>query len=334
MKALFLYIVKEENDPLLAGLTATEWLMREAEGTPYIVVDDRRAAEPPSTDYVAVLTPSTPLVTAAYLRDLIGEMERRGVSGLEIGRGLLARTDAYRNGYRPKRSANAPLAMLAESAADLARAEKLLYKRIAERLAQNGAIIPDADSVRIDALSTVESGATVEPYVFIRKSVVEGGARLGAFTEIENAVVHRGAVLLRSVVRDSEIGENATVGPFAYIRESSEIGAGCRVGDFVEVKKSTLGQGVKAAHLAYVGNASVGEKTNVGCGTVFANYDGKAKHETSVGKRVFIGANSNLVAPVTVGDDAYIAAATTVTKEIPAGAFVIGRVRAEQKQKK
>ena len=334
MKTLFLYIVKQDNAPLLAGLSAVEWLIRGAEDTPYRVIEDIAEATLPESEWFAVLTPSTPLVTASYLRDLMREMDRRGVLGMEIGDGFLARTVAYKEGFRPKRSANSPASITVTNRSEMAKAELALYRRIAEISAQNGAIIPDVDSVRIDALSTVEAGVTVEPFAIIRESVVESGARIGSFSEVSHSRIGREATVVHSVVRDSEIGEKTTVGPFAYIRERSVIGENCRIGDFVEVKKSALARGVKAAHLAYVGDATVGEGTNVGCGTVFANYDGKVKHATAVGKRVFIGANTNLVAPVTVGDDAYIAAATTVTADVPAGAFVIGRVRAEEKRKK
>ena len=334
MKTLFLYIVKRDDDPILAGLTATEWLIRGAGEIPYRVIGSLEEATPTETDWFALLTGSTPLVTAEYLYDLVKECERRGVSGLEIGDGFLVGSAAYKEGFRPKRRASAPVARRVESASDAFRAEKGLYRRIAEISVQNGAIIPDMDSVRIDAMSLVESGAVVEPFALIEGSVIQSGARIGSFSEIYSSRIGRGATIRHAVVKDSTVGAGATIGPFAYIRESSVIGEGCRIGDFVEVKKSTLGAGVKAAHLAYVGDATVGEKTNVGCGTVFANYDGKTKHATTVGKRVFIGANTNLVAPLTVGDDAYIAAATTVTEDIPAGRFVIGRVRAEEKSKK
>ena len=334
MKTLFLYIVKGDNEPLLAGLPATEWLIRGAGETPYRVIGDFGEMIAPDTDWFAVLLGTTPLVTAGYLSDLMKECDRRGILGVEIGEGMLVRTTAYKEGFRPKRSASAPVAKVIKTATDRANAENELYRRIAELSAQNGAIIPSISSVRIDALSTVERGATVEPYAIIRESYVESGAKIGSFSEIKRAQIKRGASIVHSIVIGSEIGEKATVGPFAYIRENSTIGESCRIGDFVEIKKSTLAAGVKAAHLAYVGDATVGERTNIGCGTVFANYDGKVKRATAVGKRVFIGANTNLVAPVTVGDDAYIAAATTVTTDIPAGAFVIGRVRAEEKQKK
>ena len=299
MKTLFLYIVEDKKAPVLAGLSAVEWLKKGAADTPYCVIEEGEAVSPPASDYFAVLRSSTPLITAVHLAELILEMEKRGYTGLEIGKGMLVKTTAYFDGFRPKRRANAPFARAVESALDLAEAEKALYRRIAELSVQNGAIIPDVASVYIDALSTLAAGVTVEPYGIVKNSVVEEDAVIGSFSEIENSRVGRGAKVLRSVVKDSEIKSGATVGPFAY-----------------------------------VGDAAVGDGTNVGCGTVFANYDGKQKHPTTVGKRVFIGANTNLVAPLTVGDDVYIAAATTVTEDVEDGAFVIGRTKAEQKQKK
>ena len=334
MKTLFLYIVDDKNAPILAGLSAVEWLKRGAGDLPHKALCAEAPLEKPQTDYFAVLTPSTPLVTAEHLKFLICEMEKRGYAGLEIGRGMLVKTAAYYEGFHPKRRANFPFAAVAEEGQNLALAEKTLYRRIAELSAQNGAIIPDVETVRIDALSTLEAGVTVEPYATVKNSKAECGAVIGSFSEVENARIGRNAKVLRSVVKDSEIEAGATVGPFAYVRMQSVVGEGCRIGDFVEIKRSRLGKGVKAAHLAYVGDAVVGEGTNVGCGVVFANYDGKQKHATTVGKNVFIGANTNLVAPVTVGDGAYVAAATTVTRDVTEGAFVIGRSRAEQKQKK
>ena len=335
MKTLFLYIVKDGFSRTLAGLTAVEWLEKGAGEIPHRVIDDLSQATPPDAcDYVAVLYPTTPLVTAAILKDLLREMERRGIEGLEIGEGMLLKWEAFARGERPKRKATAPYAEETATAEAFYRAEKALYRRIAGGLIRKGVILPDPEAVRVDATSVVEEGATIEPYVKIEKSFVGRGARIGSFTELTNAEIAEGAEINRSVVMGGKVGANATVGPFAYLRMGAEIGAGCRIGDFVEIKKSCLGEKVKAAHLAYVGDAEVGEGTNIGCGTVFANYDGKVKRSVKVGKRVFVGANSNLVAPLTIGDDAYIAAATTVTRDVPSGSFVIGRTRAENREKK
>lgn len=336
MKSLFLYLIKDPNvqGTRLAGLTPLEWLMRGAGDIPYRVIGAEAEILPAEgCDYLAMLYESTPLVRAEDLYALAEEIELRGADGISIGRGRLQKTEAFLRGWQPKRRCAASFATEISRAENLFSAERTLYRRNAEKSAQNGAIIPDPEAVRIDAHSTVEAGVILEPYVSVTRSVLRKGARIGSFSEVENSEIGEDAVLSRSVVKDSRIGAGATVGPFAYIRMDSEIGKGCRIGDFVEVKRSTLEEGVKAAHLTYIGDASVGAKTNVGCGTVFANYDGKEKHRTEVGRSVFIGANANLVAPLSIGDGAYIAAATTVTKEVAAGAFVIGRVRAEEKKR-
>lgn len=336
MNKLFLYLIQNSaQEQPLAGLTPTEWLLKETESLPHRVVASQREIDPPEEcRYLAIITPQTPLVTETSLLELVKEMDKRCVVGLELGAGRVQLRESYLRGEAPKCRCTAPFALRAESRQTTAEIERILFRRIAERSAKNGAIIPDVGAVRIDAKSVVGPGAIIEPFTIVTNSVVKTEARIGSFSELQNARIERGATVTHSVIRDSEVGENSTVGPFAYLRMGSKIGDNCRVGDFVEIKNSRLDAGTKAAHLAYVGDASVGEKTNVGCGTVFANYDGKQKHKTVVGKSVFIGANTNLIAPLTVGDGAYIAAAATVTKDVPAGAFVIGRVREEHKKKR
>ena len=336
MNKLFLYLIQSnEQQAPLAGLTPTEWLLKETATLPRKVVASQAEIDPPEDcEYLAIVTPKTPLVTADSLLALVEEMDKRSIVGLELGEGIVQKREAFLKGQAPKRRCTAPFALTAADAQKTFEIERTLYRRNAEKSAQNGAIILDCGAVKVDARSVVEPGAIIEPFVIITSSVVKTGARIGSFSQLENARIESNATVTQSVVRDSVIGENATVGPFAYLRMGSKIGDHCRVGDFVEIKNSRLGAGTKAAHLAYVGDASVGEKTNVGCGTVFANYDGKQKHKTVVGEGVFIGANTNLIAPVTVGDGAYIAAAATVTKDVPAGAFVIGRVREEHKKKR
>lgn len=126
---------------------------------------------------------------------------------------------------------------------------------------------------------------------------------------------------------ESNIGEETTVGPFAYIRPESNIGKHARIGDFVEIKKSTIGDNTKVSHLTYIGDAEVGSGCNFGCGTVVVNYDGKAKYKTIIGDNAFIGCNTNLVSPVKVNDNTYIAAGSTITNEVPENALAIARAR-------
>lgn len=172
----------------------------------------------------------------------------------------------------------------------------------------------------------VGKNVTIEPYAVIKgNTVLCDGCVIGSFSYLENAHVGANTVVKSSRIVDSSVGENSTVGPNAHLRDNAQIGNHCRVGNFVEVKKSTLSDGVKASHLSYVGDAYVGKNTNIGCGVIFVNYDGKMKHKTTVGDNCFIGCNSNLVAPLSIGKDCFIACGTTVDKDVPDGAFSIGR---------
>jgi bifunctional UDP-N-acetylglucosamine pyrophosphorylase/glucosamine-1-phosphate N-acetyltransferase len=134
------------------------------------------------------------------------------------------------------------------------------------------------------------------------------------------------------VLSDSEVGDGVQVGPFAHLRPGSVIEADAHVGNFVETKNTRVGKGAKANHLTYLGDAEVGEKSNIGAGTIICNYDGFQKQKTTIGKGVFIGSDSQLIAPVTIGDGAYVATATTVTRDVPDGALAIGRTRQQNKE--
>lgn len=184
------------------------------------------------------------------------------------------------------------------------------------------------DNIYIDKNAVVEEGATIFPNNYIGAgSVIKSGAVLRPNNIIEGSIVERGAVVTASVLEGAHIGEGAQVGPFCYMRKGANVGANCKVGDFVEIKNATLGDGSKASHLAYIGDVDIGKECNVGCGVIFVNYDGRHKHRSSVGDRAFIGSNCNVIAPVNVGDDAYIAAGTTITEDVPPAALVIGRSR-------
>lgn len=165
-------------------------------------------------------------------------------------------------------------------------------------------------------------------YVVDQKSFVASNVSIGAGCVIEDSSIASGAKILPySVITKSIVGKNCIVGPFANLREGSLLKSGSKIGTFVEVKNSIIGKNTKAAHLAYIGDAYIGENVNIGCGVVFCNYDGKRKHKTYVGDNVFIGANSNLVAPLFVGKDAFIAAGSTITKTVYEKERVIARAR-------
>ena len=210
----------------------------------------------------------------------------------------------------------------------LSRAAGLLRKRINEVLMLDGVTIIDPDSTYIEAGVKIGQDAIIHPGVTLEgNTVIAEDAVLYPGSRISNSTIGKGTNVQNSVILDSSVGEYSTIGPYAYLRPGSLIGNGCRVGDFVEVKNSTIKDGAKVSHLTYVGDGEIGEKTNIGCGVVFVNYDGQKKSRTTVGKNAFIGCNVNLIAPVKVEDGAYIAAGSTVTKDVESDALCVARCR-------
>lgn len=212
--------------------------------------------------------------------------------------------------------------------AHLAEAAKLLRRRINTALMLDGVTIIDPDSTYIEAGVSVGQDVTIYPGVTLEgNTVIAEDAVLYPGSRISNSTIGKGTKVQNSVILDSTVGEGSTIGPYAYLRPGSSIGNGCRVGDFVEVKNSVIKDGAKVSHLTYIGDGEIGEKTNIGCGVVFVNYDGQKKSKTTVGRNAFVGCNVNLVAPVTVGDGAYIAAGSTVTKDVESDALCVARSR-------
>jgi bifunctional UDP-N-acetylglucosamine pyrophosphorylase/glucosamine-1-phosphate N-acetyltransferase len=204
---------------------------------------------------------------------------------------------------------------------------------VCKSLEEQGVFIMDAASTWIDAEATIGAGTVIYPGVFIEGACEIGeNCVLGANTRIVCSRMGNGASVSYSVVLNSRIGEDTSVGPFAYVRPGSNIGSHCKIGDFVEVKNSTIGDGTKASHLTYVGDSVVGNNVNFGCGTVTVNYDGINKHKTIIGNNAFIGCNTNLVAPVTLDNGAYTAAGSTITNDVPQNALAIARARQVNKE--
>lgn len=211
---------------------------------------------------------------------------------------------------------------------DLAAATKIMKNRINKGLMLQGVTIVDPDNTYIDAEVTVGQDTVIYPGCHIKGCTVIGsGCEIGPNTSIDCCDIGNDTKIQNSVVCDSRIGNNTSVGPFAYIRPNSDIGNNIKIGDFVEIKNSRISDGTKVSHLTYVGDSDVGENVNFGCGTVTVNYDGKKKHRTVIGDNVFIGCNANLVAPVTVHDHAFIAAGSTITEDVESDALAIARAR-------
>ena len=219
------------------------------------------------------------------------------------------------------------------SRTELAEVTNMVRQQKNEELMAAGVTLIDPATTYIDADVVVGADTVIYPCVFL-----EGSTRIGAACEIHSGarivnstIGDRVCVRNHTVVTDSTVESGAFLGPFAHIRPDSKVGEDAHIGNFVELKKTTIGKGAKANHLAYLGDATIGAKTNVGAGTITCNYDGEKKHQTMIGAGVFVGSNSTLVAPLTLADGSYIAAGSTVTTDVPAGALAIGRARQENK---
>lgn len=208
--------------------------------------------------------------------------------------------------------------------------ESLEQQRIQRNLAymEAGVTFIDLKMAYIDEGVSIGAGTTIYPCVVIEGDVTIGeNCVIGQNTRIRDSVIGDGTTVQSSVILESRIGAETTIGPFAYLRPGSDIGNKCRVGDFVEIKNSRLADGAKASHLTYVGDSDVGEKVNLGCGVVFVNYDGSKKTRSVVEDGAFIGCNVNLISPVHVGKGAYVAAGSTITNDVPDGALYVARAR-------
>ncbi|WP_297633782.1 bifunctional UDP-N-acetylglucosamine diphosphorylase/glucosamine-1-phosphate N-acetyltransferase GlmU [uncultured Clostridium sp.] len=214
------------------------------------------------------------------------------------------------------------------SRAQLAEAEEILRSRINRIHLDNGVTLIDPRSAYIGADVIIGKDTIIYPNV-----ILEGNTKIGERctilqnSRIKDSLIENGASIESSVILESKVGENTNVGPFAYIRPESNIGNDVKIGDFVEIKKASIGNGTKVAHLTYIGDAEVGEECNFGCGTVVVNYDGKTKNKTIIGNHSFIGCNTNLVSPVKVGDNTYIAAGSTITNEVSEGDLAVARAK-------
>jgi bifunctional UDP-N-acetylglucosamine pyrophosphorylase/glucosamine-1-phosphate N-acetyltransferase len=201
-------------------------------------------------------------------------------------------------------------------------------KRVLDVLKERGVVVVDPDRVYVDKGVEVAPGTVLYPGTHLRGATDIGAdCRIGPDCWIEDTAIERRCVVRYSVVESARVRADSTIGPYAHLRPGADVGPEARVGNFVEVKQSRLERGVKAGHLSYIGDAEVGEGANVGAGAITCNYDGDAKHRTAIEKNVFIGSNASLVAPVTIGEGAVVAAGSTITEDVPSGALAFGRAR-------
>lgn len=215
----------------------------------------------------------------------------------------------------------------------LAEAERTMKKRINEFHMRNGVSFIDPDNTYIGPDVVIGQDTVIYPGTTISgKTVVGSECLLGPNSEISDCEIGNNTVIRQSAAFNSKIGSEVNIGPFAHIRPDSDIHDEVKIGNFVEIKKAVFGRGSKASHLSYIGDAEVGADVNIGCGSITVNYDGKNKFLTKIEDGVFIGCNSNLVAPVTIGKGAYVAAGSTITEDVPGEALALARARQVNKE--
>ncbi|GAC1670467.1 MAG: bifunctional UDP-N-acetylglucosamine diphosphorylase/glucosamine-1-phosphate N-acetyltransferase GlmU [Candidatus Limnocylindrales bacterium] len=209
--------------------------------------------------------------------------------------------------------------------AELAQAEWDLRTRINGAHMRAGVTMRDPSTVYLDATVTLAEDVTIEPNVILKGTTTIGpGTTIGAGSQISDSTIGAGCLVWASIVERSVVEDGARIGPMSHLRPGSHVGPGSEVGNFAELKNARLGRGVKQHHVSYLGDADLGDETNVGAGTITANYDGRTKHRTVIGQRVFLGVDTMLRAPLTIGDDARTGAGAVVTRDVPAGKLAVG----------
>lgn len=210
----------------------------------------------------------------------------------------------------------------------LAEAERVIRSRVLLDLMRSGVTVVDPQSTFVDRGVRIGRDTIIYPFSFVEGNTSVGeDCTIGPNTRLVDSAVGNGVTIQNSIALESVIKDRCTIGPFAYLRPETRLGEDVKVGDFVEIKKSEIGNGSKVPHLSYVGDATVGRKVNIGCGTITCNYDGNKKWPTIIGDRAFIGSNTNLVAPVHIGEGATTGAGSTITRDVPDGALAVERAK-------
>ncbi len=326
MRTKLCVIINSSGNPfaesVILGLTVRSHLLKGLGALP--VAESLNQAN--GYDYAAVVYDDMPVVTEDFLINAAQAAKMRNAEVMALGRGLIGKPSALLKGTAPNHVFECEDALSVTDCASLAAACCRLQKRTLCALLEQGVIIPKPDCVAVDATVEIGKDAYIAPFVELKGNTKIGErAKILSFTRVEDGEIGAETVVEGGVIQGAVIGKRCKIGPFCVIRPLSAVGDECRVGDFVELKAARLGDNVKCAHLAYVGDAEVGNRTNIGCGAVFANYNGREKRKITVANDVFIGCNVNLVAPLTVEDNCFIAAATTVTEDLAGNSFAIGR---------
>ena len=309
-------------------------IARDGGGRVCAIVEEKDASE--AERALTEINPGVYCVDAAFLRRALPKLTANNAAGELYLTDLVAFAVAERADSVSGLVVDVDLTQGINDRVQLAEAEQWARARRARQLRLEGVTIVDDRTVSIDADVVVGTDVTIEPGVALRgKTVIGNDVVIGHGAVITDCRIDDGVVVhAYSVCDKAHVRMNAIVGPFARLRPDADVGVGAHVGNFVELKKTVLGAGSKANHLAYLGDAVIGEGVNVGAGTITCNYDGIGKHQTVLGDGVFVGSNSTLVAPLLVGAGAYVAAGSVITEDVPADALALGRARQTNKDQR
>jgi bifunctional UDP-N-acetylglucosamine pyrophosphorylase/glucosamine-1-phosphate N-acetyltransferase len=323
--------LQQRSNAVAALLTATledptgyGRILRNADGQVVGIVEQKNAT--PAQQAIREWNPSIYAFEAGALWSSLDQVERNPLTGefyLTDTIGLLAARQGKIEGLL---LADAQDALGVNNRVELAQAATILRGRLLRTLMLAGVTVTDPSNTYVEVDVEVGQDTVLEPNTFLYRGTRIGQeCNIGPLTRIEQSTLGDGVRVVASQVVGSTLADGVKVGPFANLRPGTHLGPGVKIGDFVEIKNAIFGAGAQASHLAYIGDAEVGAGTNIGAGTVTCNYDGYRKHRTIIGKNAFIGSNSTLIAPVTIGDGAFVAAASSVPSDVPEDALLISR---------
>lgn len=309
-------------------------LVRDKEGSPIKIVEARDAT-PAELKITEVNTGIYCVRSDDFLWNSLSLLGSGNAQGEYYLTDLVERYETAGRRVLALKTEDPQLVMGINSRAELALADRLMRLQKAEELMAAGVTIIDPERTYIEIGVTVGADTVILPGTHLRgASIIGEDCTIGPDAWIDDSTVEAGCLIRYAVVEGARIRAGSSIGPYAHLRPGADVGPDVRIGNFVEVKASRVKRGAKAGHLAYIGDAQVGEEVNIGAGTITCNYDGKRKYRTTIGDRAFIGSNTSLVAPVTIGEDAIIGAGSTITQDVPPGTLALGRARQVNKERK
>jgi bifunctional UDP-N-acetylglucosamine pyrophosphorylase/glucosamine-1-phosphate N-acetyltransferase len=304
-------------------------VVRDAAGSVEAVLQAKDSKHRPEILAIREINSGAYCFEAAFLREGLNKIPQSPVTGEIYLTDLIHIAREQKKGVEALVDPDTEALLGINSRLELAAATRLMQRRINDKHMSEGVTLIDPETTYIESTVTIGRDTIIYPNVYLQGSTAIGeDCIIESTVKIVDSVLENGVhIKMGCVLTQSRLGPGADMGPFAHLRPGADLRQGVHVGNFVEVKKSVLHEGVKAGHLTYLGDADVGAGTNVGAGTITCNYDGVHKHRTVIGEKAFIGSNTALVAPVTVGAEAYVGAGSTITEEVPPGKLGIGRAR-------